>query len=117
MNGWALIATAAVASYVLRILPLLLFRRLQLRADSRTVRFLSHAAAGVMGGIIYAALFSGHLHGEQGDDTLTAPMVALRLAVVVLAATFALWRREVFTPLLACTALAAGALLLMASSV
>lgn len=115
MNGWALIVTAAVASYGLRILPLLVFRRLQLRADSTVVRFLSHAAAGVMGGIIYAALFSGHLPGNPYEASPASPMVALRLGVVALAAALTLWRRDVLTPLLACTALSAVVLMLMGS--
>lgn len=112
MNGWVLIATAAIATYALRALPLLVFRRLKLRGDGRVVRFLNYAAAGVMGGIIYGALFSGHDAADPAT-ALTGPMVALKLAVVLLSATLALWRRNVMAPLLACTALAAAGLLLM----
>ena len=111
MNGWTLIGTAAAASYLMRSIPLLVFRRLSLRRDSPAIRFLQHAASAVMGSVIYLALFgeaffarpAAHLQDTDG---------LLKLAIVKFAGVLALWRRSVFIPLIACTALYAAALLL-----
>ena len=49
MNNWLLIGTAAAASYLMRSIPLLVFRRLTLSSESPVVRLLQHAASAVMG--------------------------------------------------------------------
>lgn len=111
MNGWLLIGTAAAASYLMRSLPLVVFRRLTLSSESPVVRLLQHAASAVMGSVIYLALF--------GESFFTRPVAhlhdadaLLKLAIVILAGGLASWLRSVFRPLMACTALYAAALLL-----
>ena len=112
MNGWILIGTAAAASYLLRAVPLLIFRRLALAPHSPVVRFLQHAASAVMGSVIYLALF-GDSSFQAPWTLIQSPGALLKLSVVLLAAGLALWRRSVFMPLLAGTALYAAALLLL----
>lgn len=110
MNGWILIGTAAGASYLMRSVPLLIFRRLALRPDSPAVRLLQHAASAVMGSVIYLALF-GESFAEGPLALFHAPDALVKLAVVVLAGAVAWWRRSVFIPLLAGVASYATALL------
>ncbi|MEN5428015.1 AzlD domain-containing protein [Stenotrophomonas pennii] len=110
MNGWILIGTAAGASYLMRSIPLLIFRRLALAPDSPVVRFLQHAASAVMGSVIYLALF-GESFAEGPLALFHAPDALVKLAVVLLAGAVARWRGSVFIPLLAGIAFYAAALL------
>ena len=112
MNGWILIGTAAAASYVMRSVPLLIFRRLTLRPDSPVLRFLQYAASAVMGSVIYLGLFGESFFADPMAH-FHHPNALLKLAIVALAGCVALWFRSVFIPLLACTALYAAALLVV----
>jgi branched-subunit amino acid transport protein len=103
MNNWTLIAVAALASYSLRALPIVVFRRFRIAPEGDAYKFLSYAAFSVMGGIIYSALF-GAAHYDQWLGHFTQPDALLKLSSVVLAAVLAAWLRGVFKVLIICIA-------------
>lgn len=107
-SAWQMIALAGAASYALRATPLLMFRKLSLHPEGWLARFLGHAAAAVMGSIIYTALFGDQCLVDLSTH-LRDPTAVLKLAAVCVAALLALCLRGVMVPLIAATALFAAA--------
>jgi len=61
MSNWMLILVAASVSYVLRFLPVLIFRKYKINGDGNVYVFLNYSACAVMGGIIYTIAFGDAL--------------------------------------------------------
>ncbi|NUU38620.1 AzlD domain-containing protein [Pseudomonas sp. C2B4] len=111
MNNWTLILVAAVVSYCLRFLPVLIFRRFKVSGDGDVYVFLSYAACAVTGGIIYSIAFGntlfdswiGHFESDQ----------AVKLIVIALSFFVAAFTRSVIKSLICCASIYAGVLYLL----
>lgn len=88
MSPWEIVIIAGAVSYGLRVLPILAMRGFSIDANSRIGRFLNYAAASVMGGIVYTALFQHRYYQDlaahfQGPQLLALATVAVTLAVSI----------------------------------
>ena len=88
MSPWEIVIVAGLVSYGLRILPILAMRGFSIDAESRVGRFLNYAAASVMGGIVYSALFQHRFYDDllahlQGTQLLAIATVSVTLAVSI----------------------------------
>lgn len=98
MSKWQLILVGAGMTYVLRALPLLLLRRMDILENGKFSRFLNYAASSVMGGIIYSAMY-----GEKYYQDLLghfAPGELLKFFAVVLAFVIGISTHSVLKSLL-----------------
>ncbi|MFY0728575.1 AzlD domain-containing protein [Pseudomonas sp. NFX15] len=111
MSNWMVILVAAGVSYLLRFLPVLIFRKYKVNGDGNVYVFLSYSACAVMGGIIYSIAFAetlfqdwqGHFEGPQ----------LIKLAVILLSFFIAAFTRSVIKSLIACASIYASALYLI----
>jgi branched-subunit amino acid transport protein len=111
MSNWMLILVAASVSYVLRFLPVLIFRKYKINGDGNVYVFLSYSACAVMGGIIYTIAFGealfqdwlGHFEGGQ----------PIKLIMILLSFFIAAFTRSVIKSLMCCASIYAGALYLL----
>jgi len=100
MSNWELILVSGGVSYLLRALPFLIFRKIDLSEGSDLSKFLNYAAYSVMGGIVYSALY-----GERFYEDWTGHLgsgEALKLLAVSMAFLIAVWSRSIIKTLLIC---------------
>jgi branched-subunit amino acid transport protein len=88
MSPWEIVIVAGAISYGLRVLPILAMRSFSIDAEGRLGRFLNYAAASVMGGIVYSALFQHRFYEDllahfQGPQLLAIATVAMTLVVSI----------------------------------
>lgn len=87
MRIWLLILIASTVSWLLRALPLILLRNVDLDPHRPMVRFFNYAAAAVMGGIIYSAMFGdayyNNLPGHFIDHSAIQRVLSVAAGVVV----------------------------------
>ena len=95
MNKWELIAYASLASLFLRAAPVIVFRNLRIAENGATYKYLNYAAAAVMGGIIYSALY-----GNAPPPLDTASLS--KLPFIVLSFVVAAVSRGIFKTLAVC---------------
>ncbi|MCW8173886.1 AzlD domain-containing protein [Verminephrobacter aporrectodeae] len=99
MDVWIAILVSGGVSWLLRVAPFLLLRRIKLDISGPAVRFFNYASAIVMGGIIY-----GSLYGTR-DDLFFGHIIfedLLKLIVVFLSFVITLWSRKPNLALLIC---------------
>lgn len=59
MADYLIILTAAVTSYLLKLIPVIIFKRAELPDNSSVLKFFNYAAYAVIGGIIYITALGG----------------------------------------------------------